>query len=67
MRQTRDSQLTRPQPGIPTGPRIQYLLDAEARPEYRQDAPALEIQTSRNGGGITSYHFFKWTNDLSGI
>ncbi len=42
-----------------TGLRIQSLLDTEAKPEYRQDEPALEINMTRKGGEVLSYHFSK--------
>ncbi len=42
-----------------TGLRIQSLLDFEAKPEYRQDEPALEVKMTRKGGEVLSYHFSK--------
>jgi len=42
-----------------TGLRIQSLLSAEAKPEYRQDEPALEVKMTRKGGEVLSYHFSK--------
>ncbi len=41
------------------GLRIQCLLDIEAKPDYRQDEPALEIKMTRKGGEVLSYHFSK--------
>jgi hypothetical protein len=42
-----------------TGLRIQSLLGTEAKPEYRQDEPALEVKMTRKGGEILSYRFSK--------
>ena len=42
-----------------TGLRIQSLLDIEAKPEYRQDEPALEVKMTRKGREILSYHISK--------
>jgi hypothetical protein len=42
-----------------TGLRIQSLLGREAKPEYRQDAPALELKLTRQGGEVLSYRFSK--------
>ncbi len=39
--------------------RIQSLLGTEAKPEYRQDEPALEVKMTRKGGEILSYRFSK--------
>ena len=38
---------------------IQSLLDTEAKPEYRQNEPALEVKMRRMGGEVLSYHFSK--------
>jgi hypothetical protein len=50
---------TRSLPGKLTGLRIQSLLSTEAKPEVRQDEPALEIKTTRKGGEVLSYRFSK--------
>ncbi len=42
-----------------TGLRIQSLLSTEAKPEYRQDEPALEVKMTRKGGEVLSYRFSK--------
>ncbi len=42
-----------------TGLSIQALLGTDARPEYRQEAPMLEIEVVRKGGDILSYRFSK--------
>jgi len=42
-----------------TGLRIQSLLGSEAKPEYRQDKPALQIKVTRKGGEVLSYRFSK--------
>ncbi len=41
------------------GLRIQSLLGAEIKPEYRQDEPELEIKITRKGGEVLSYRFSK--------
>ena len=38
---------------------IQSRLDTEAKPEYRRDEPALEVNMTRMGGEVLSYHFSK--------
>ncbi len=40
-----------------TGLRIQSLLGTEAKPEYRQDKPALEVKMTRKGGEVLGYRF----------
>jgi len=40
-----------------TGLRIQSLLGTEAKPEYRQDEPTLELKMTRNSGEVLSYRF----------
>ena len=40
-----------------TGLRIQSLLGTEAKPEYRQDEPALEVKMTRNSGEVLGYRF----------
>ena len=42
-----------------TGLRIQSLLGTEAKPEYRQDEPALEVEVARKDGEVLSYRFSK--------
>jgi len=42
-----------------TGLRIESLLGTEAKPEYRQDEPVLEIKMTRKGGEELSYRFSK--------
>ncbi len=42
-----------------TGLRIQSLLGTEAKPEYRQEEPILELRMTRKGGEILSYRFSK--------
>lgn len=42
-----------------TGLRIQSLLGTEAKPEYRQDEPVLDIEVARKGSDMLSYHFSK--------
>ena len=42
-----------------TGLRIQSLLSTEAKPEFRQDEPALEVKVTRKGGEGLSYRFSK--------
>jgi len=42
-----------------TGLRIQFLLSTEAKPEFRQDEPALEVKMTRKGGEVLSYRFSK--------
>jgi len=42
-----------------TGLRIQSLLSTEAKPEYRQDEPALEVNMTRKGGEVLNYRFSK--------
>ncbi len=39
------------------GLRIQSLLGTEAKPEYRQDEPTLEVEMTRNDGEVLSYRF----------
>lgn len=39
--------------------RIESLLGSEAKPEYHQDAPALEIKVSKKDGTELSYRFSK--------
>lgn len=39
--------------------RIQSLLGAEAKPEYRQDAPSLEIRVTYKDGEVLHYRFSK--------
>lgn len=41
------------------GLQIQSLLGTEAKPEYRQDEPALEIKVSLNSGDALTYRFSK--------
>lgn len=38
---------------------IQSLLDTEAKPEYRQNEPVLELKMRRMGGEVLSYNFSK--------
>ncbi len=38
---------------------IQSLLGTEAKPEYRQDQPALEVKMMREGGEVLGYRFSK--------
>jgi hypothetical protein len=38
---------------------IQSLLGSDARPEYRQDKPVLEIKMTRTDGDVLSYRFSK--------
>ncbi len=40
-----------------TGLRIQSLLGTEAKPEYRQDEPTLELKMTRSSGEVLSYRF----------
>ncbi len=54
-----NSPQTRSLLGKLTGLRIQSLLDSEAKPEYRQEEPALEVKITRKGGEVLSYHFSK--------
>ncbi len=42
-----------------TGLSIQSLLGTEAKPEYRQDQPALEVKMMREGGEVLGYRFSK--------
>ena len=42
-----------------TGLSIQSLLGTEAKPEYRQDKPALEVKMTRKGGEVLGYRFSK--------
>jgi len=42
-----------------TGLRIQSLLGIDAKPEYRQDEPALELKVMRQSGDVLSYRFSK--------
>jgi hypothetical protein len=42
-----------------TGLRIESLLGTEAKPEYRQDEPALELKVVRKDGDALSYRFSK--------
>jgi len=42
-----------------TGLRIQSLLYTEAKPEFQQDEPALEVNMTRKGGEVLSYRFSK--------
>ena len=42
-----------------TGLRIQSLLGTEAKPEYRQDEPTLEIKVVGNDGEALDYRFSK--------
>ncbi|MCZ6826281.1 MAG: DUF4340 domain-containing protein [Gammaproteobacteria bacterium] len=42
-----------------SGLRIQSLLGTDAKPEYRQDEPALELTMTRNDGEVLSYRFSK--------
>ncbi len=42
-----------------TGLRIQSLLGIAAKPDYRQDAPVLEVMMTRQGGEVLSYRFSK--------
>ena len=42
-----------------TGLRIQSLLGTEAKPEYLQDEPVLEVKMTRRGGEVLSYRFSK--------
>ncbi len=42
-----------------TGLSIQSLLGTEAKPEYRQDQPALEVKMMREGGEVLRYRFSK--------
>ena len=42
-----------------TGLRIQSLLGTEAKPEYRQEEPTLEINVVRNEGEALGYRFSK--------
>jgi hypothetical protein len=39
--------------------RVQSLLGSEAKPEYRQDEPALEVEVTRKDGGVLAYRFSK--------
>lgn len=39
--------------------RIESLLGTEAKPEYRQDEPTLELRMTRNDGEVLSYRFSK--------
>lgn len=41
------------------GLRIQSLLGTEAKPEYRQDDPELELKIKREGGDVLAYRFSK--------
>ncbi|MEE8055911.1 MAG: hypothetical protein V3T38_07690 [Gammaproteobacteria bacterium] len=54
-----NSPQTRSLPGKLTGLRIQSLLSTEAKPEFRQDEPALEVKMTRKGGEVLSYRFSK--------
>ena len=54
-----NSPQTRFLPGKLTGLRIQSLLSTEAKPEFRQDEPALEVKMTRKGGEFLSYRFSK--------
>ena len=42
-----------------SGLRIQSLLGTEAKPEYRQDEPALEVRMTGEGGEVLGYRFSK--------
>ena len=42
-----------------SGLRIQSLLGTDAKPEYRQDEPALELTMTRTDGEVLSYRFSK--------
>jgi len=42
-----------------SGLSIQSLLGTEAKPEYRQDEPALEVRMTREGGEVLGYRFSK--------
>ncbi len=42
-----------------SGLSIQSLLGTEAKPEYRQDEPALEVRLTREGGEVLGYRFSK--------
>ncbi len=42
-----------------TGLRVQSLLGTEAKPEYRQEEPALELKVTRKGGKVLVYRFSK--------
>ncbi len=54
-----NSPQTRSLLGKLTGLHIQSLLDTEAKPEYRQNEPALKVKMTRMGGEVLSYHFSK--------
>lgn len=45
------------------GLRVQSLLGTEAKPNYRQDAPDLEIMLTRKGGDVLRYSFSKPEED----
>ncbi len=42
-----------------TGLSVQSLLGTEAKPEYLQDQPALEVKIMREGGDVLGYRFSK--------
>ncbi len=42
-----------------TGLSVQSLLGTEAKSEYRQDQPALEVKIMREGGDVLGYRFSK--------
>lgn len=42
-----------------TGLRIESLLGSEAKPEYQQDEPSLEIKLTRDNGDELTYRFSK--------
>ena len=54
-----NSPQTRSLLGKLTGLHIQSLLDTEAKPEYRQNEPALKVKMTRMGGEVLIYHFSK--------
>ena len=41
------------------GLRVQSLLGAEVKPEYRQDEPELELKVTRKDGDVLTYRFSK--------